>query len=315
MSYLDSEDEDLLNEREIAASVAPVVDPEKLRRLQEERDRKAALINLAEAGSGFGAALASPGQKYDSSYFDKLRAQSDKPVQNEMQIGTIQAQQQRNLYNYLNQKAVLDERRRHNKIEETNQKTSGAASSPGQKAFDVEAGKDLSAYIAGGGAATAKKGIEGLESVIKSLEANPNLTGSWVNALPEVARSKVAHDALATEQQAHQALMGDLKHVFGGNLSDSEREVFFKSTYNPLLPAKDNLIKLKGALSEMKQKAASKEQAYQQFKRSGGSLSGFTPESLSQPQEKQGSPSPGEEHDGYVFLGGDPSDQKSWRKK
>lgn len=94
-------------------------------------------------------------------------------------------------------------------------------------------------------------------------------------------------------------LVGQLKKVFGGNITEGERE------YLNQLYAADL------SMSEGEREALIRNLYGSAVKRQKASESAFDSLFGTQPQ----TPQEGQEMDGYVFLGGDPSNPKNWRAK
>ena len=94
-------------------------------------------------------------------------------------------------------------------------------------------------------------------------------------------------------------LIGQLKKVFGGNITEGERE------YLNQLYAADL------SMSEGEREALIRNLYGSAVKRQQANESAFDSLFGKQPQ----TPQEGQEMDGYVFLGGDPSNPKNWRAK
>lgn len=210
---------------------------------------------------------------------------------------------------------------------------------PGQKMADQSFSKDASDYYYGGGKAGVEKNIARLEGAIEQLQKKKGLTGGLTTRIPGL-NSDAAQDTLNPEMASvrddiRAAIQGTLKQTLGAQFTEKEAEAMFNRAFNPRLSAEENIKRVTAELNALKRMAAEKDQAMEQFL-AKGTLRGYQPgrtntgaeDSYARvPQPSQGgggiipeaqaapmSIKPGQEMKGYVFMGGDPTDKKNWKR-
>jgi hypothetical protein len=151
---------------------------------------------------------------------------------------------------------------------------------PGQKAADEVAGKDIAEYYYGGGKATAEKNIARFQGAIEKLKSNPDLTGGVTTRLPLLS-SDMAQDSLNPElaqvrDDIRGAVQGTLRQVLGSQFTEKEGEAIFNRSFNPRLSATENVRRAEAELEGLQRMAANKDQAKRYFI-ANGTLKGFEP--------------------------------------
>lgn len=156
----------------------------------------------------------------------------------------------------------------------------GRKFTPGQEAADKAFGKDYQDWNAQGGYASVEKQLAQLQGAINQLEANPELSGGMNTALPDAVRRRLYPEAMKIEQDVKQATQAALRQTLGSQFTEKEGEAIMQRSYDPALPAADNIAKIKAAILELQTKAQEKDRAAKHFEASGGTLSGYKPATM-----------------------------------
>lgn len=205
---------------------------------------------------------------------------------------------------------------------------------PGQKAADEAFGKESADYFYGGGKSAVEKNLQKIQGAIDNLSSNPGLTGRLSMKLPIVG-SDAAQEALNPEMAAVRddirgAIQGTLRQTLGPQFTEKEGTAIFNRAFNPALSAAENARRATAELESLKRMAAQKDASMNQFLKSG-SLRGYAPGKTEVPEQVRyasgggggliqeanaahPAPKPGAEDGGYVFMGGDPSNPKNWKR-
>lgn len=265
--------------------------------MQAAKDKRNTSQLISGIGRGFNQISAAAGGKPVSNEgYDQMDAQAKQPVTDLINSQKLNsAQQQAAIKSYLtgtkldltknalqNTQVKNDETNRHNQVMEdlrgrfvaNSLKKSQNQPSAGQKAVDIATGKDYADYAAGGGYAKIQSTISKLRDVQDQLKKDPKSTGGYANYLPDSVRATVDPTGLSREQEVHSAILGNLKQIFGGKVTEDQMRIFLKKSYDPRLPSEENVKKLDAAINEMQEKAAAKEHSMQYFEKNG-SLKGY----------------------------------------
>lgn len=190
---------------------------------------------------------------------------------------------------------------------------------PGQEAADKAFGKEYQDWNAQGGYAGVEKQLSQLEEAAQALENNPSLSGGASTALPDAIRRRLTPEAVTIEQSVKQATQAALRQTLGSQFTEKEGEQIMQRSYDPALPAEENIKKIRSAVKELKTRALEKERASKYFESTGGTLKGLDATGNKQTSTVQKTqlapPAIGEVRGGFKFKGGNPADKNSWEKQ
>jgi hypothetical protein len=253
---------------------------EAARKAARERIREA---NQMQAIGDLGAGLA--GVKVDPGYYNTVREQD----QAEIKGAESDLERQRRLVQeFIADKRAgqgmdlrsrtLDEQIRHNKAMEgvagRKAAATGAKPSKAQEAVDRNYGDRYNSWTEKG-RNNAANAIAKLESLAAEMEADKGLLqsggGRIAAELPDFARSR---DAIRRRDDTRNAANTTLKELFGGQLSDAEREAAAKEYYNDALDNEANAKILRRKIDELKSNMRAQEEKAKYFEREG-TLMGF----------------------------------------
>ncbi len=151
----------------------------------------------------------------------------------------------------------------------------GTPATGAQKAVDREFAKEYTKYVAGGGYADTIGQIQSLEGVLSDLEkGNKQLTGPVVGSIPDFVRKRTNSESVAAQQAVESSVQRSLKLTLGGQFAQKEGELFMQRGYDPALPEKDNAIKLRKMIGQLKTMALAKQRAVDYYEEHG-TLTGF----------------------------------------
>jgi len=183
----------------------------------------------------------------------------------------------------------------------------------------------------------AKVAIQNLEELATEMEEDTGIFesggGRFANTLHDSLRSRTA---IRRRDQAKNFANTTLKELFGGQLSDAEREAAAKEYYNDALNNEENSLIIRRKVAQLKEGYQSELQKAQFFEnnrtlygfrgasnlpmvsQSGGKIkqddSGGGAFSNEAYASSEAPPKIGASEDGYTYLGGDPSNAKSWKR-
>lgn len=153
----------------------------------------------------------------------------------------------------------------------------GQKPSVGQQSLDRNYAKDYDAYTSKGrnNAATT---IQRLEALAGEMEGDQGLFESGGGAikanLPDWARSS---DAIRRRDSARNFANATLKELFGGQLSDAEREAAAREFYNEKLDNKENAKIIRQKVLQLKDNMNSQDEKAAFFESNNQSLRGYKP--------------------------------------
>lgn len=158
----------------------------------------------------------------------------------------------------------------------------------GQKAVDKDYAKSYNA-LTQKGAVNAKTAIDRLERLAGEIESDTGFGeaggGRIASMLPDSMRSR---DAIRRRDQAKNFANTTLKELFGGQLSDAEREAAAKEYYNDALGNEDNAKIIREKIAQLRD-AYSTEVAKANYYEQNGTLLGFrgVPQGAGQSGDRQ----------------------------
>lgn len=160
-----------------------------------------------------------------------------------------------------------------------------------------------------------------LESVLTKLEQpDADLTGAVVGLAPEWYTLLTNPDAIGAKERVAEVVQRNLKLILGGQFSEKEGKQLIDRAYNPGLPEKENIARLKRLILQM-QAGVDARNAMNAYFSENGTLKGYTGVRVSKQSFYdalegiyKGDTRPDKQGNLWEFLGGDPADQGNWRK-
>lgn len=149
--------------------------------------------------------------------------------------------------------------------------------SPGAKMFDTKAAEKFVEFSVGGGAAKMASDIATLRNNANELEANPELTGSLTSNLPEWAdplKNFVNPGATDVRDSSRSVAANTIREVFGGNPTEGEGLRLMKFLFDEKQPASVNAARLRNFADKSERALNTRQQMYNDFVQSGGTLQG-----------------------------------------
>lgn len=149
--------------------------------------------------------------------------------------------------------------------------------SEAQKQVDKDYAKQYNKFTATG-YNNAKNAIEKMEKLASEMEKDTGLIesgggGRISTLLPDALRSR---DSIRRRDEARNYANTTLKELFGGQLSDDEREAAAKEYYNDALDNEENAKILRQKIKELKDNLESQRQQAEYYEKNG-TLQGFKP--------------------------------------
>ena len=160
-----------------------------------------------------------------------------------------------------------------------------------------------------------------LESVLTKLEQpDADLTGAVVGLAPEWYTLLTNPDAIGAKERVAEVVQRNLKLILGGQFSEKEGKQLIDRAYNPGLPEKENIARLKRLIMQM-QAGVDSRNAMNAYFSENGTLKGYEGVRVSKQSfydalegVYKGDTRPDKQGNLWEFLGGDPGDQGNWRK-
>jgi len=153
-----------------------------------------------------------------------------------------------------------------------------------------------------------------LESVLTQLESGADLTGVVQALAPEWYNLLTNPDSIAAKERVAEVVQRNLKLILGGQFSEKEGKQLIDRAYNPGLPEKENIARLKRLIMQM-QVGIEARNAKNAYFSENGTLKGYQGVTVSKQSfyDVLSEIQPGEIRGSYEFLGGDPADKGNWK--
>lgn len=151
----------------------------------------------------------------------------------------------------------------------------GGDFTPGQEAADKAFGKEYQDWNAQGGFSGVNKQLDQLRAAKKALQTDPGLSGGMDTALPDAVRRRLYPDAMVIEQNVREAAQSALRQTLGSQFTEKEGAQIMQRSYDPALPAEENIKKIDAAIKDLSTRALEKERASKHFEQFG-TLKGYT---------------------------------------
>lgn len=250
-----------------------------------------------------------------------------------------------NLMRYRNSKEGIEMQMKKAEIAKLQREAQNPAKNltPGEEMADKSFGTDAADYFYGGGKANVEKNYGRLENAIGKLSEKGEISGGLSTKLPWLGQDEqqdwVNPEMAAVRDDIRAAIQGSLKQILGGQFTQREADAMFARAFNPRLSDAENIRRATAELDALKSMAADKDGAMKHFM-AQGTLKGYQPrqsaigkrtEYAAEPSSTRGfgaldvpsaqaAKTPpklrhGTVEDGYVYMGGDPANPKSWKKE
>ena len=154
---------------------------------------------------------------------------------------------------------------------------------PGQEAVDKEFGKDVFAWMSGGGQDTTAQ-IAQLSVVAQELEdidagiIDKDLTGMSIALTPEFIRVFTNPDSIDAKEQVQEVVQRNLRLILGAQFTEREGERLINRAYNDKLGEGRNAGRVRRLLLQMSTAAQQKQAMVDYFNDNRGTLLGYTGE-------------------------------------
>lgn len=145
---------------------------------------------------------------------------------------------------------------------------------PGQKAVDVNFGKDYAEWVGEGGATKVQQNLAKLKVVIEALDNRDDLTGPVISALPDAARKRLYPESQDMQDVISEVVQQNLKLILGGQFTQQEAFALIQRAYNLSLEEKQNATRVRRTIDQLKKAADIKTAAVEYFEQHG-TLKGF----------------------------------------
>ena len=154
-----------------------------------------------------------------------------------------------------------------------------------------------------------------LETVLTNLESGADLTGPVKGIAPEWYNLLTNPEAVGAKERVAEVVQRNLKLILGGQFSEREGKQLIDRAYNIGLSEKENIARLKRLILQMKVGINARQKMIEHFDEFG-TMRGYKGErpTIQDFYTAMEGIQPGEIRDGWVFLGGEPSDMGNWKK-
>ena len=186
-------------------------------------------------------------------------------------------------------------------------------STPGWEAIDKAYATDYLNWSMNSGDMIGQ--VAQLETVLTKLEAGEDVTGAAKGLMPDWYNYLVNPQVIENKERVAEVVQRNLKLILGGQFSEREGEQLIARAYNPALDEKENISRLKRLILQMKVGINARQKMIEHFDKHG-TMKGYIGDrpSIQDFYNAMEGIQPGEIKDGWVFLGGEPSDMGNWKK-
>lgn len=274
---------------DLDVTLPDISDDSEIQAARADRDRQVGTANLMQGLTQIGTALGSSGQmKADSSVFDAARRGADTNLKDLLADRTTK---RRVISDAIKQKALSDRQAKQfaqqneqldkrlavmKQIADARVANTPKRTSVGQQAADREFGKIYTDFTTKGGvnALTTMENLSELAEQLKKSDPTPIIGegGRFGAILPDFLKTR---EAVSARDQARNFANTTLKELFGGQLSDAEREAAAKEYYNEALDNEANAEIIKRKLVGLKRAYEAKRAQADYFEKNDGSLAGY----------------------------------------
>lgn len=149
----------------------------------------------------------------------------------------------------------------------------GQEQTAGWKKLDEKYADEWLEWTRGGGADSAKQ-IAQLEGVLNKLEGGEDLTGPALGMTPDALQTIFAPEALDAREKVEEVVQRNLRVILGAQFTQKEGERLIARAYNQSLSPKQNAMRLRGLVGQMRAAANAKAEMAEYFN-ANGTLQGF----------------------------------------
>lgn len=188
----------------------------------------------------------------------------------------------------------------------------GDTSTPGWEAIDKAYAEDYLNWSMNSADMIGQVGQ--LKTVLTALESGENLTGAGIGLMPDWYNYLANPESMANKERVAEVVQRNLKLILGGQFSEREGKQLIDRAYNPALPEKENIARVKRLILQMEEGIKARQAMIQHFEATGTmqGYKGVRPNIQSFYNAMEGI-QPGDVRDGYVFIGGDPALPGNWK--
>lgn len=129
-----------------------------------------------------------------------------------------------------------------------------------------EVAKDYAEFMDKGGPLTATRKIRTFRNVLDKLESGEVETGQFTNLFGELVRKYVTDpEGMDAQQQVQKVIAETLKETLGAQFTEKEATQLLQRSYDPDLPSKFNIGRLKVAIQEITEQTDYRIRYFNQF--------------------------------------------------
>lgn len=129
-----------------------------------------------------------------------------------------------------------------------------------------EVSKDYAEYLQSGGPLSATRKIRTFQNVLGKLESGEVETGKFTNLFGELVRKYITDpEGMDAQQQVQKVIAETLKETLGAQFTEKEATQLLQRSYDPELPSKFNIDRLKVAIKEITETTDYKIRLFTQF--------------------------------------------------
>lgn len=142
---------------------------------------------------------------------------------------------------------------------------------PGQEAADKAFAKDYADWLQLGGQTSARTNIAKLEGAIKEMAGTDMVSGPRIQFVPDVMNAK----GTKIREDIQSSIQDTLRQVLGSAYTEREGTMVLSRAFNPALEEKENIIRARRVMNNLKMMGELKQQAIKYFE-TNGTLKGFS---------------------------------------
>jgi len=196
----------------------------------------------------------------------------------------------------------------------------GQQMTPGREAMDKEYAKEHVAWVSTGGADMSGQ-LAQIQTVLDKLERGEELTGPAIGMAPDFYLYLTNPDAIDARQRVEEVVQRNLRVILGAQFTEKEGERLISRAYDPKLSPEQNAARLRRLITQMRSAVDQKNEMARYFEEYG-TLAGYVGKRPSVDDfyraiegQSRSALKAGDIVDGWIFMGGDPSDKGTWKKK